>query len=119
VTPPPDRSAEPTSSVLDRRRESIEQELVAASGGVSLCTISRSAGSVPGVKYLEGRMAALGEIRRAARTSGALDEVLAERTAVWRSELTRAVDTSMGVDWRAYRAGGVDELESLGAILDG
>jgi hypothetical protein len=119
VTPPADRSAEPTSILLDRRRESIEQELVAASGGVSLCTISRSAGSVPGVKYLEGRMAALREIRRAARSNGAIGPVLAERTAVWRSELARAVDSSMGVDWRAYRAGGVDELESLGAVLHG
>ena len=64
-------------------------------------------------------MAALREVRRAVRASRPFVEVLAERTGVWRTELARTTESSMGVDWRAYRAGGVDELESLAAIVDG
>lgn len=117
MTPSPDPTVDPTSILLDRRLEAIESELVVASGGASLCAISRSAGSVPGVKYLEGRMAAITEVRRAVRASRPFAEVLAERTSVWRAELRRTAESSMGVDWRAYRAGGVDELESLETML--
>ena len=99
--------------VIDRRIESIDLELTAAAQGRSLCAISRSVGSVPAVKYLEGRRAALGEVRRALRAGRPFAEVLADRTGAWRTELARTIDSSMGADWQAYRAGGVDELESL------
>lgn len=95
---------------LERRRDAIEVELLAAAGGASLCTISRSAGSVPGVKYPEGRHAAIAELRRAVRAgespSGALDRLVAD----WSAQLARARQRQMGADWVAYRAGGVDEL---------
>jgi hypothetical protein len=119
MTPTPGPAAEATSTLLERRLESIGNELVAASGGASLCAISRSAGSVPGVKYLEGRMAATREIRRAVRAGRSFAEVLEERTNAWRTELVRTEDSSMGIDWRAYRAGGVDELEALHSMLEG
>lgn len=118
MTPAPDPSVDATLHLLDRRLESIGDELVAASGGASLCAVSRSAGSVPGVKHLEGRMAATGEIRRAVRAGRRFDQVLDERTRAWRAELVRTEESSMGIDWRAYRAGGVDELDSLRAIFD-
>jgi hypothetical protein len=101
--------------MLDRRIESIDVELTAAAAGRSLCAISRSVGSVPTVKYLEGRRAALGDVRRALRAGRPFTEVLADRAGAWRAELARTIDSSMGVDWQAYRAGGVDELESLDA----
>jgi hypothetical protein len=106
-------SGDPVSVVLDRRLESIDLELAAASGGRSLCAISRSVGSVPAAKYLEGRRAAISELRRAVRAGRPFAEVLAERTSAWRAEFARTIESSMGPDWRAYRAGGVDELESL------
>jgi hypothetical protein len=106
-------SGDPVSVVLDRRLESIDVELAAASGGRSLCAISRSVGSVPAAKYLEGRRAAISELRRAVRAGRPFAEVLAERTSAWRAEFARTIESSMGPDWRAYRAGGVDELESL------
>ncbi len=99
--------------LLERRLATVEQELTAAAAGASLCAISRSAGSVPEAKYLEGRMAAIREIRRAARTGRPIDEILDERVDHWRAELALVDTRSMGSDWRAYRAGGVDELESL------
>lgn len=113
MTQASDPSVAATSALLDRRLESIMNELVTASSGASLCAISRSAGSVPGVKYLEGRMAATNELRRAVRAGRPFPEVLDERTSVWRAELVRTEESSMGIDWRAYRAGGVDELEAL------
>jgi hypothetical protein len=109
---PPD---DPLAVLLVRRLESIDAELTVASGGQSLCAISRSVGSVPAVKYLEGRRAAINEVRRGVRAGRPFVEVLAERTSAWRAELARTIESSMGADWRAYRAGGVDELESLEA----
>jgi hypothetical protein len=108
-----DPAGDPNMALLERRRESIGNDLVVAAGGASLCAISRSAGSVPVAKYLEGRMAAINELRREVRAGRSFDAVLAERSSVWRAELVRTVEASMGPDWRAYRAGGVDELESL------
>jgi hypothetical protein len=113
MKPLPDPTGDPITALLERRRESIGNDLAAAAGGASLCAISRSAGSVPGAKYLEGRMAAINEVRRGLRAGRPFDAVLAERSSVWRAELVRTVEASMGPDWRAYRAGGVDELESL------
>lgn len=116
VSGPTETRAAPVDSMrdlLDQRLASVEQELAAVAGGASLCAISRSAGSVPGAKYLEGRMVAIREIRRAARTGRPLAAVLDESVDRWRSELARVDTQAMGSDWRAYRAGGVDELESL------
>lgn len=101
------------AELLERRHAAIEQELTAVAGGASLCAISRSAGSVPMAKYLEGRIAALREVRRGVRAGRPLAEVLPEIGDRWRVELGRAEERSMGADWRAYRAGGVDEVDEL------
>jgi hypothetical protein len=101
------------SVLLDERLRSVEAELLAAAGGQSLCAISRSAGTAPGVKSLEGRIAAINEVRRAVRAGRPFADVLAERTKTWHAELARVTEVSMGADWRSYRAGGVDELEWL------
>lgn len=99
--------------LLDEHMDSIERELSAVAGDASLCAISRSAGSVPGAKYLEGRRAAVVEVRRAMRSGRSLAEIVEDRATVWRAELALTEERSMGPDWRAYRAGGVDELDSL------
>jgi hypothetical protein len=100
-------------NLLDEHMDAIERELSAVAGDASLCAISRSAGSVPGAKYLEGRRAAVVEVRRAMRSGRPLAEIVEDRSAVWRAELALTEERSMGPDWRAYRAGGVDELDSL------
>ncbi len=105
--------SDPVADQLDRRLASIEHALASVSSGASLCTISRSAGSVPGAKYLEGQMAAVLEVRRGVGAGRPLGEVLDERASAWAVELSRVAERSMGPDWLAYRAGGVDELESM------
>ena len=93
---------------LEVRLAAAEQRLAALSEGRSLCDLSR-AGAPGGVKEAEGRMFALVELRQ--RGPGAAAEVLAS----WERELASA--QAGGAAWRAYRAGGVDELRSLLADL--
>lgn len=93
----------------------MEQELTVAAGGASLCSISRSAGPVPGVKYLEGRMAVLRELERAGRRGIGGTDVVGEAHDRWSERLRGAQQRDMGADWTAYYAGGVDELAELSA----
>lgn len=97
-------------SELAERRERVEQALTSAAGGASLCSMSRSAGPVPGVKYLEGQMAALMELERAARRGDDVASAAAEILDRWSARLEGARQRGMGADWIAYYAGGVDEL---------
>jgi len=97
-------------SELVERRERVEQALTSAAGGASLCSISRSAGPVPGIKYLEGQMAALMEVERAARRGDDRVSTPAEIQVRWSARLDDARQRGMGADWIAYYAGGVDEL---------
>jgi hypothetical protein len=97
-------------SELAARRERVEQALTSAAGGASLCSISRSAGPVPGIKYLEGQMAALMELERAARRGDDLVSASAEILDRWSARLDGARQRGMSADWIAYYAGGVDEL---------
>ncbi len=108
------------AAALQRRLAEVERQLVEAAGGASLCAISRSGGQVDGVKYLEGRLAALLQLRRVSRRGerdpdAALQEALAE----WTTQLDQARSGSFGRGWLAYRAGGVDELTELGSPVDG
>ena len=66
-------------------------------------------------KHLEGRMAALSELRRSARAQpdtplAALAEPIAQR---WRADLARQLERDAAAGWVAYRAGGIDELDEL------
>jgi hypothetical protein len=97
-------------SELEERRERVEQELTSAAGGASLCSISRSAGPVPGIKYLEGQMAALMELDRVVRRGDDLASASAEILERWSARLDGARQRGMSADWIAYYAGGVDEL---------
>ena len=89
-----------------------ERDLVAAVGSSSLCAIGKSGARLDGVKYLEGRSAALREFRRhLGDTSG--PEAHHEVEQRWRDHLRLALDRNMGPDWVAYRTGGVDALSDL------
>ncbi len=112
MRPPADQLSTVNADLLElaERRERVEQALTSAAGGASLCSISRSAGPVPGVKYLEGQMAALMELERAARRSGDLVSAPAEILDQWNARLDGARLRGMSPDWIAYYAGGVDEL---------
>ena len=105
-------------SIVGRRRATAEQDLAAVLGDRSLCTVSRSAGPVPTAKYHEGRVAALSELGRTLRAVDEPDTPLADTIARWRAALDRDVELARSADWRAYRAGGVDELVSVSDELE-
>jgi hypothetical protein len=99
---------------IEGRRTVVAQELAAVAGDASLCTLSASGGPVDGVKYLEGRLAVLTELRRALRAGAEpAEEVVGRLARQWRGHLDRARADSLARGWIAYRAGGVDELASL------
>jgi hypothetical protein len=105
---------------IDDRLAALEQRLGEVVGDASLCTASRAAGGpVPGVKYVEGGVAALREARRAVRDGEGEPAALDAALASWRAELARAREREMGGDWLAYRAGGVDALEDAAGAARG
>jgi hypothetical protein len=105
------------ATILRQRRTIVLRDLTDASGDASLCSISKSAGPVPGVKYLEGRMAALMEVERAVSRGAEASSVAADTVTAWTGRLHGAQRNEMSADWTAYYAGGVDESEELVARL--
>lgn len=99
--------------IVESRFARLQEELAVAAGDASLCAISRTAGSVPAAKHLEGRLAALMALRRSLRRGDRLEAALVEQLDAWRRALDDVAAREAGPDWRAYRAGGVDELEEL------
>lgn len=110
----------PLADTVAERLAVVEHDLLAATGGASLCAVSRSGDRVDAVKYLEGRMVALMELRRelqrvepAERTDAA---ALAAVTDSWRTELAQVRERDAGPNWIAYRSGGVDELGEVAEL---
>lgn len=94
-------------AAIERLRPAAEAELAAAAGDRSLCAIAKSGRSFPAVKYLEGRVAALGELHRSA-ADGALD--LGEARMRWEGLGALAARSD---DWLAYQQGGLDLIDQL------
>jgi hypothetical protein len=107
--------AQDALSEIESRLAEVLSRLEAASGGASMCLISRSTGPVDGSKYLEGRMAVLSELRRAIRREpgSALAQVARPIARQWRSDLALQQERGATRGWVAYRAGGVDALDEL------
>ena len=102
-------------ATLDARLAALMPQLATTAGEASLCMISRSTGPVDGVKYLEGRMAVLSELKRAVRRepAAALAVVADPIARQWRTDLELQRERGAVRGWVAYRAGGVDELDEL------
>jgi hypothetical protein len=66
---------------------------------------------------LEGRSAALRDVRRGLRAGGGVpsEDVVGKVEAAWRAELGR--DAARGPVWERYRRGGLDELDEVLAEL--
>ncbi len=107
--------AQQTLVELEARLAQVLPQLTAASGGASLCVLSRSTGPVDGAKYLEGRMALLVELKRAVRREpqAPFADVADPIARQWRSDLQLQQERGAARGWIAYRAGGVDELDDL------
>ncbi len=101
------------SERLDALLQDASLTLARLAGGAAVCTFSRAGVPVPGIKYAEGRWAALREVQRSTSAGG--DPVTAAASALssWIGQLDSAVSRGQGRDWVAYRSGGVDALETL------
>ncbi|PFG38990.1 hypothetical protein ATJ97_1484 [Georgenia soli] len=123
--PEGDARADLASLVLARRRDAV-QRLTAAAGSSSLCTLSRSGTPRPAVKYLEGTVAALSDVRRALRdrpgdaepatTDAAARASIDEARERWLARRGRSAASSS--DWQAYLDGAVDALDELVATAE-
>jgi hypothetical protein len=106
-------------SVSARERIALAN-LGAATGGASLCSLSRAGTSVPAVKYHEGEAASLAEARRALKAVAegpgaerAARTVLLEIQARWQAQAGTVGRT--GPSWVGYLTGGLD---ALGHVID-
>jgi len=103
----------PTTDLLDALLEDAAVTLGRLAGGAAVCTFSRAGVPVPGIKYAEGRWAALREVQRATSRGAALETASATALVTWGAQLESAVARAAGRDWVAYRTGGVDALGLL------
>ncbi len=105
----------PTDS-LDALVDDAARSLHEAAGGAAVCTFTKAGVPVPGIKYAEGRWAALREVQRAHRRAPAgttSTDLAAGALTTWQAALDRLESSGGGADWLAYRHGGVDALTDL------
>lgn len=96
------------ATALDERLAGLLDALTSASGGQGLCRVD---GNVARVKELEGRAAALLEVRRARRRDPGTDlQVLLDK---WVSDRDSRSGRGANTAWQSYFAGAVAELEEL------
>ena len=101
--------ADDARAVVARHLAAAEADLVAVTGGSSLCRVGNGpeAGSA---KYAEGRYAALRELRHLLRAPDADVLASADRLlGTWQAARSEA----RGPAWAAYRSGGVADLQRV------
>lgn len=103
---------------LDEWLNQATELLQGRSGGQALCTFTKAGMSVPGMKYAEGRWAALREVQRAVRGGTDVVEAASIAAIAWSEQLDVLNRRGAGKDWIAYRSGGIDVLADLTAQLD-
>ena len=102
------------SRLIEERLTAATATLAAAAGDATLCSIGRSGRRHPGVKYPEGQVAALRELRRALSGDPEHpDAVLVRVRGSWAEDLARRTADDPDSDWSVYREGGVDALDAL------
>jgi len=102
------------SQLIEERLSAATATLAAAAGDTTLCSIGRSGRRHPGVKYPEGQVAALRELRRALSGDPEHpDAVLARVRGSWAEDLARRTADDPDSNWAVYREGGVDALDAL------
>ena len=102
------------SPQLDRLLEAAKAGLEQATGGGAVCAFTKAGTPVPGIKYHEGRWAALNEVARRYRGDSRDPATAAhEISDAWSADLERLTQRDAGPDWIAYRHGGLDALADL------
>lgn len=99
--------------------EEAAQSMQRLAGGMAVCTFSRAGVPVPGIKYAEGRWAALRETQRKAAADEDLAGTAARVASVWEAALRRGREANSGKDWIAYYTGGVDALAEFNELVTG
>lgn len=111
-------SVDAPGAALAARLAASTADLQRLGAGAAICTFSRAGVAVPGLKYTEGRWAALRQVQRSPLferdSAGAVAEVVAD----WADDLTRQQARQAGPDWIAYRTGGLDALAELAKDLN-
>jgi hypothetical protein len=112
-------------SAIQNRIEEVEQALVASTGERSLCQLHKDGTVTGGIKYDEGRYAALRRIRRFVKSSTDREislEVLGplqQEADDWRRMLqTYQEKSDPPTQWIAYAQGGLDAVKDLLAVIE-
>lgn len=100
----------PRMALVEQRLAEVSASLNAATGGAALCRIDGTGGSA---KSLEGRMAALLEVRRVLRRDPDAD--LSAIEARWRADLALRQAKGSPAAWTDYLSAGADEVARLTA----
>jgi hypothetical protein len=98
----------PPMALVERRLAEVTALLDSATGGTALCRIDGTGGSA---KSLEGRMAALLEVRRTLRRDPGAS--LLPIAARWEADLELRRAKRSPAAWTDYLSAGADELASL------
>ncbi len=101
------------AAILEGLLEDAAQSMQRLSGGMAVCTFTRAGKAVPGVKYAEGRWAALRETHRKVSATHSVADVVAQVSTTWQPALLRSRERNAGADWIAYYTGGLDALAEL------
>jgi hypothetical protein len=96
------------SETVETRLAELGESLTDAAGGRALCRLD---GSMTTAKELEGRAAALLEVRRGLRADPAID--LRSILARWQADREARLHNGAAPAWHAYLTGGVAELEAI------
>lgn len=103
-------------ALLEQQLAAAEQAVMASTGGAAWCQLQRDGRVTGGVKYDEGRLAALMAVRRHWRDSDPVtwEQALVAELNQWQQALaTVQAQPKPAMPWLAYRQGGVDALTAL------
>lgn len=106
-------------TTLARLISEAEQELTRQTGGENVCRLEKDGRITGGVKYSEGRLAALNAVRRLLQpdSEAAADAEIDRLLVRWRADLQGWQERPQPPrTWVAYTQGGVDALEQLLAL---
>jgi hypothetical protein len=104
---------------LDAAIATVQASLARQMGDATACQLHKDGRVTGGLKYDEGRLVALSNLRRTLRrqegaTPAGLDAALAAERAEWQELLARhQAAAKPSLPWVAYAQGGLDALDAL------
>ena len=103
---------------LDSEIEATAHAITTETGGSSVCRVHKDGRVTGGLKYHEGRLVALNEVRRLAHRAHDLPTALDDLEDHWTAELdVRRTAEHASPPWVAYATGGVEAIELATEVL--